>query len=47
MALSPDGERISGEWWFGKQKDQVEHVGYRKISDEMPTWLSENDFMDF
>ena len=45
MTLSPDGERISGEWWFGKQKDKVEHVGYRRISDEMPSWLSESDFV--
>ncbi|MCL4709099.1 TIR domain-containing protein [bacterium] len=46
MTLSPDGERLSGEWWFGKQKNKVEHVGYRRISDEMPSWLSENDFVD-
>ena len=46
MTLSPDGERISGEWWFGKKKDKVEHVGYRRISDEMPSWLSERDFME-
>lgn len=44
MTLSPDGERLSGEWWFGKQKDKVEHVGYRRISNAMPSWLSEDDF---
>jgi hypothetical protein len=46
MTLSPDGDRLSGEWWFGKEKDKVTHVGYRRISDEMPSWLSENDFED-
>lgn len=45
MTLSPDGQRLSGEWWFGKQKDRVEHVGYHRISDEMPSWLSESDFV--
>ena len=44
MTLSPDGERLSGEWWFGKKKDKVTHVGYNKISDDMPSWLSESDF---
>lgn len=44
MTLSPDGERLSGEWWFGKEKDKVTHVGYRRISDDMPSWLSESDF---
>jgi len=44
MTLSPDGQRLSGEWWFGKQKDEVAHVGYRRISDEMPAWLAESDF---
>jgi hypothetical protein len=44
MTLSPDGERLSGEWWFGKQKEKVEHVGYRRISGEMPSWLSKRDF---
>lgn len=39
-----DGKRLSGEWWFGKQKDKVEHVGYRRILDDMPSWLSERDF---
>jgi len=46
MMLSPDGERLSGEWWFGKQKDNVEHVGYRRISMDMPSWLSKKDFVD-
>ena len=46
MALSPDGARLSGEWWFGKQHNKVKHVGYHRISDEMPSWLSEGDFVD-
>jgi hypothetical protein len=46
MTLSPDGTRLSGEWWFGKQKDEIEHVGYRKISEEMPSWLSDSDFRE-
>ncbi|MFZ4704127.1 MAG: toll/interleukin-1 receptor domain-containing protein, partial [Candidatus Methylumidiphilus sp.] len=44
MTLSPDGQRISGDYWYGKLKDTVEHVGYRRISNEMPSWLSESDF---
>jgi hypothetical protein len=47
MTLSPDGRGLSGEWWYGKQKDDIAHVGYRKISDQMPPWLSEEDFAGF
>ena len=44
MTLTPDGGRLSGEWWFGKERGKVHHVGYHKFPVEMPNWLSETDF---
>ncbi len=46
MTVSADGDRLSGEWWYGKNRREVEHVGYRRVSQEMPSWLREEDFQD-
>ncbi len=47
MLLSADGKRLSGEWWYGKEKDKTAHLEYRRVSDEMPSWLTEADFLPF
>lgn len=47
MTLSDDGQRLSGEWWYGKKQGQIEHVGYHRISNKMPQWLNEKDFEEF
>ena len=44
MTLSNDGLSLSGNWWHGSDRDTVEHVGYKRISDEMPPWLEGSDF---
>jgi hypothetical protein len=44
MVLSSDGKSLSGEWWYGKTRNHVEHVGYRYVSKDMPSWLTEEDF---
>lgn len=47
MRLSKDKNTLSGEWWYEEDPKDREKVQYRKISDEMPVWLSENDFSAF
>jgi hypothetical protein len=47
MMLSDDGKRLAGEWWYDKRKDESEYGEYRRASDSMPSWLSEDDFKDF
>jgi hypothetical protein len=41
ITLSEDGTRLSGDWW---DEDEVGHVGYRRVSGEMPSWLTAKDF---
>jgi len=45
MTLSEDGEQLSGRWWYEEDKHVTEPVQYRRVSDAMPSWLRERDFM--
>jgi len=47
MMLSNDDERLAGDWWYSKNQERVEHVGYRRVSDDMPSWLVEADFEEY
>jgi hypothetical protein len=45
MTLSPDGNHLSGDFWRVKEfPEDITHVGYQKLSEDMPAWLSSNDF---
>ncbi len=44
MLVSADGNTISGSWWFSENPNEKEKVQYRRISNEMPKWLTEDDF---
>ena len=41
--LLDDGKSLSGEWWYGKNQDYIEHVGYRRVSQQVPPWLNDTD----
>jgi len=45
MTLSDDGKDLSGSWWYRSNPDSVDHVGYSFVSDEMPSWLADEDFL--
>ena len=47
MVLSEDGKLLSGDWWHGNSYKEIEHVGYQRVSNEMPSWLSEEDFKEY
>jgi hypothetical protein len=47
MILSEDGKLLSGDWWYDNSNKDIEHVGYQKVSNEMPSWLSEEDFKEY
>lgn len=47
MRLAPDGQRLSGEWWHGKDIGKTEPVTYRRISEKMPPWVNNEDFEEY
>jgi len=47
MRLSKDKNTLSGEWWLKDDPKDHTKVQYRRVSDEMPDWLSESDFSSF
>jgi len=47
MMLSIDSKRLSGEWWCSDDIDDIEHLGYIRVSDDMPSWLNDSDFENF
>jgi TIR domain-containing protein len=47
MTLSGDGKKLSGTWWFKGKKSEAEFTEYHRVSDEMPKWLSADDFTEF
>lgn len=47
MVLSTDGKTLKGKWWYGGRKDETQCVEYRRVSDEMPSWLSSDDFAEY
>ncbi len=44
MEISRDGNSLTGVWWDGEERHHLGHVEYRRVSGEMPTWLTEEDF---
>ena len=46
MTLSKDGQELAGNWWNDKNmnKDDLQQVGYQRVSDKMPDWVKEQDF---
>lgn len=46
MRLSEDARELSGEWWNEKNnnKEDLQLVGYKRISNKMPEWITEQDF---
>jgi hypothetical protein len=47
MTLFDDNEKLSGRWWYGDDKTRsVEHVGYDRIDNNMPEWLTDADFTE-
>jgi hypothetical protein len=47
MTLSENGQRLSGQWWYAGEPDEVETVQYHRLSDNRPSWLSEDDFDEY
>jgi len=44
MVVSEDRKQLSGDWWYYDNENEIERLGYRFVSDEMPKWLSNSDF---
>lgn len=46
MKLSEDGQELLGEWRNERNnnKEDFQPVGYKKISNKMPEWLTDKDF---
>lgn len=44
LSLSDDGNSASGHWWFAEHPNGKENVQYRRVSSQMPEWLTEDDF---
>lgn len=48
MVLSTDGKTLNGKWWYtGREDKRPETLQYRRVSDEMPRWLSEEHFDEY
>ena len=47
MRLSDDGKRLSGEWWYEDDRPDIEKVEYQRVSEKMPSWVSDADFEDY
>ena len=43
MTLSTDDQKLAGQWWFGNAESSVSHVGYQRISSDLPSWVSQED----
>jgi hypothetical protein len=44
MTVLEDTNPLTGLWWYGDDESSPEHVGYERIDDKMPGWLTEKDF---
>jgi len=44
MTLWENKTSLSGQWWYDKDENSPEHVGYEYMGDEMPSWLTDEDF---
>ncbi|MBC8172000.1 MAG: toll/interleukin-1 receptor domain-containing protein [Anaerolineae bacterium] len=47
VALSPDGQKISGVWWNRNAEEVKIPLKLQYVSDEMPVWLNEDNFQPF
>ena len=44
MKVLEDNKTLSGLWWYEDDESSPEHVGYERIDDKMPSWLTEKKF---
>ena len=47
LMLSNDGQLLSGKYWHGTNESDAWYLQYRRVSDNMPSWLNEDDFAGY
>jgi len=47
LILSDDNKKLQGSWFNSKSPNNIFHIGYQKLSNQMPSWLSEDDLKEF
>ena len=38
--------RLSGSWWYDNYKEEMYHVSYDYLNNQMPRWLDYKDFKE-